>query len=339
MSENKPRISMIIPSYNVSHYLKRCLDSCLEQIYDNYEIICIDDGSTDRTGELLDMYANNNQDIIRVIHTKNRGVSEARNLGIRMSTGNFLWFIDPDDYISINILNDIATKLKDLDIMLLPYKEIREGGLDNKTEHTIEYKKPEVRPCNFKESISSCKFDKVWNYIVAKKVLVHNNLEFGTGIVLAEDFAFDFFLKEHISSWDVYNKVAYYYCIRSKSASKGHIQNDKNKRRMIENSFWGAVYFEKNIKRYEDAEFKRQAQRIQFNYVRSSINNSIKLGDIQYLKNIVKRLKEHTLYPYPSDQTTQSNHTLNNISSNLFNVPIIAETACVLYGLRKRFFL
>ena len=338
MPEDKLRVSMIIPAYNVYRYLKRCLDSCLEQDFDNYEIICIDDGSTDRTGDILDEYAANNRDRIRVIHTDNRGVSEARNLGINVSTGNYLWFIDPDDYIRKNVLEDIVSRLKDLDIILLPYMEIKEKNTENIAVSTIEYINSTDNPYKFKEFTSTCKFDKVWNYIVAKEVLACNCLEFGRGIVLAEDCAFNFFLKEHISNWSVYNQIAYFHCIREQSASKGHIQNDENKRRIIENSIWSAVYFEKYIKRYEDVELKMKAQKIQFNYVRSAINNSVKLGDAKYMMGIVKRLKEYKLYPYPVEQTTQSNYALNNIISKLFNLPMIAEMACVLYGFRKRFF-
>ena len=91
-------ISVIVPIYNTSLYLKRCLDSILENTYTELEIICVNDGSTDNSLEILNEYANKDKRII-VIDQKNRGVSAARNAGIRVSKGNFVSFVDSDDWI------------------------------------------------------------------------------------------------------------------------------------------------------------------------------------------------------------------------------------------------
>ena len=91
-------ISVIVPSYNVAPYLQRCVDSLISQTYSNLEIILVDDGSTDDTGELCDKIAESDSRI-KVIHKENGGLSDARNAGIDIATGEFYSFIDGDDFI------------------------------------------------------------------------------------------------------------------------------------------------------------------------------------------------------------------------------------------------
>ncbi len=95
--ENKTLISIIVPVYNVEKYLHECVDSILNQTYTNYEIILVDDGSTDSSGKICDEYAANKK--VAVIHQKNKGLSAARNAGYDASNGEYVYFLDSDDYI------------------------------------------------------------------------------------------------------------------------------------------------------------------------------------------------------------------------------------------------
>ena len=110
-------LSIIIPAYNVESFISRCIDSCLKQNIPSkeYEIIIIDDGSPDNSGIIADAYANKNQNI-RVIHKSNGGLSSARNRGIKESEGEYLWFVDSDDWIQSNTL----AKLRDICISYKP---------------------------------------------------------------------------------------------------------------------------------------------------------------------------------------------------------------------------
>ena len=92
------KISIIVPIYNIEKYLPRCLDSILAQTYKNLEVILVDDGSVDNSGMIADKYARNDQRII-VIHQVNKGVSAARNAGLDLATGDYIGFVDGDDYI------------------------------------------------------------------------------------------------------------------------------------------------------------------------------------------------------------------------------------------------
>ncbi|MBQ9032185.1 MAG: glycosyltransferase family 2 protein [Parasporobacterium sp.] len=96
-----PKISIIIPVYNVENYIAKCLDTCIAQTLYDIEIVCVDDGSTDGSGRILDHYAALDNRV-KVIHKQNAGVSAARNDGIRASSGTWLMFVDSDDYLALN---------------------------------------------------------------------------------------------------------------------------------------------------------------------------------------------------------------------------------------------
>ena len=104
-----PFFSIILPSYNVEKYLDRCVKSFLAQSFTDYEIIIVDDGSTDRTGEIADSYVGK-YDFIKCIHKDNGGLSSARNAGIAEAKGQFIHMCDADDWVTPTFLEIIATK-------------------------------------------------------------------------------------------------------------------------------------------------------------------------------------------------------------------------------------
>ncbi|MBR3692893.1 MAG: glycosyltransferase [Erysipelotrichales bacterium] len=104
------KISVIVPIYNVAPYLRTCLDSLLDQTYTDYEIICVDDGSKDESGRIADEYASLYSNI-HVIHKENGGLSSARNAGLKIATGEYISFIDSDDYVASNYLAEMAKAL------------------------------------------------------------------------------------------------------------------------------------------------------------------------------------------------------------------------------------
>ena len=122
-------ISIIIPVYNVSKYLRACLDSVINQTYKDLEIICINDGSTDDSLEILKEYANKDNRII-IIDKKNAGVSAARNDGIDRAGGEYLFCIDSDDYIDNDYLETYvrAIEKEDYDIVVGGFRRPNENG-------------------------------------------------------------------------------------------------------------------------------------------------------------------------------------------------------------------
>ena len=102
------KISIIVPVYNVENYLERCVESILKQTYTNFELLLINDGSTDKSGELCDQLVSKNGNI-KVFHLENAGVSNARNVGIQNSTGEWITFVDSDDFITNDYLETLIS--------------------------------------------------------------------------------------------------------------------------------------------------------------------------------------------------------------------------------------
>ena len=109
---NNIKFSIIVPVYNVENYLRECLDSILNQTYKNFEIILVDDGSKDGSSQICDEYEDKDSRI-KVIHKENGGLSDARNHGIEAATGDYLVFVDSDDWIELNSLENISIALND----------------------------------------------------------------------------------------------------------------------------------------------------------------------------------------------------------------------------------
>ncbi len=123
-------ISIIIPVYNVERFLNRCVESVLSQSYQNLEVILVDDGSPDNSGPMCDRWAEKDHRI-RVIHKENGGISDARNSGIDMACGEYLVFIDSDDYIAPDMVQKLYNSLKgnDADISICNFLYIDENGI------------------------------------------------------------------------------------------------------------------------------------------------------------------------------------------------------------------
>lgn len=119
-NESNLSLSVIIPVYNVERYLKQCLDSVIAQSFENYEVVCVNDGSTDKSQEILELYASNSK--IRVISQENQGPSGARNTGIKNAVGKYICFLDSDDMLMVNALNDMYHEAEMMQVDILSYE-------------------------------------------------------------------------------------------------------------------------------------------------------------------------------------------------------------------------
>lgn len=107
---NNPKISVIVPVYNVEKYLRRCIDSILAQTFSDFELLLIDDGSKDRSGDICDEYALKDQRI-KVFHNSNQGASAARNFGLSKAKGEYVSFIDSDDWMESTYYEDFLERM------------------------------------------------------------------------------------------------------------------------------------------------------------------------------------------------------------------------------------
>lgn len=125
----KDKISVIVPIYNVEKYLDRCVKSLINQTYKNIEIILVDDGSPDKCPEMCDYYATEDYRI-KVIHKENGGLSDARNVGIEKSTGSYISFVDSDDWVEEDFIEELYNNIKreNADISIIGYTLIWDSG-------------------------------------------------------------------------------------------------------------------------------------------------------------------------------------------------------------------
>lgn len=128
------KFTFIVPVYNVAPYLRKCVESLLAQDYDNYEIILVDDGSTDDSGAICDEFASpsftnslTHSVVIKVIHQENGGLSAARNAGIKAAEGEYICFVDSDDYWEPNVLSGLMNQIEreNLDVLRFDYQNVR----------------------------------------------------------------------------------------------------------------------------------------------------------------------------------------------------------------------
>lgn len=220
----KELISVIIPVYNAEKYLEKCLKNVINQTYKNIEIILINDGSIDNSGIICDEYKNKDNRI-KVFHTKNNGVSAARNLGIENSKGDYIIFIDADDYIELNAFEEILTKNNNYDFITFSYyKLMKDDKICYDNRNKIEILKKE-------EALIKIMDDRYFqgfacNKLFKRSIIIENKLYFDENIKINEDLLFCVNFLEKSSAIAYYSKPLYYYrqlttsAIHSKDAKK-----------------------------------------------------------------------------------------------------------------------
>lgn len=187
----KDKISIIIPVYNVSKYLPRCVESVLNQTYNNLEIILVNDGSTDKSGQLCNSYSRNDERI-KVIHKKNGGPSDARNEGLRIASGKYIGFVDSDDYIEPDMYETLLMALYtyDADIADCRFFYIKDGEVINQKYYSGVVGR--FTPISALEGLIISKpfSHNVWNKIYKKKLI--KDIEFPLNVHCGEDIIFTF---------------------------------------------------------------------------------------------------------------------------------------------------
>jgi len=288
------KISVIMPVYNIEEkYLKRAIDSVLGQTYQNFELILVDDGSTDDSGKICDDYTFDNR--VRVIHKENGGVSSARNIGLDSVTGDYVAFCDGDDVVDKTMYEKLVKKLEETgsDVSMCGYKELYEDGSEKPVNENnlvkvtsgniVEFMlTPEVRE-NASEKYTDNIMGTVWRVLFKKEVVA--NLRFKP-IAIREDLLFLIELFKNNLSISVVDEQLYSYFFRKTSAMHRFSDEkfDKNLQgfKLILESVQGSVS-EKKFKAYSFFAFA--------NLVNLALKNKrkdilIKLKDDDYLNSL-----------------------------------------------------
>ena len=196
-----PKISIIIPVYKAEKYLYSCLDSILPQTFTDFEVLLIDDGSPDRSGEICEEYAKKDARI-RVFHKENGGVSSARNVGLREAKGDWIMFIDSDDTVDADYIEHYYLFVKD-DVQLVL------GRIDIPQKEIIHQKESVVRSLELVHFVIE---HKVLNYsapfckIFNRQIIVDNDILFPMGVHMGED---GIFLTRYLNSINTLKAIDY----------------------------------------------------------------------------------------------------------------------------------
>ncbi|MGP4714439.1 MULTISPECIES: glycosyltransferase family 2 protein [unclassified Psychrobacter] len=217
-----PLISVVIPVYNKENYLEKCLDSVVNQTYAALEIILINDGSTDRSPMICKEYADRDSRI-RFIDKDNQGVSVTRNLGIYLSNGEWLYFLDSDDFLDVDafeVLADIA-KSTDADVIYFGCRGYERGRVvgERKPKNYGEY-------INLKSFLDNTKLSpaSAWLNFFRREVILNSKVTFNMKLKHNEDALFVYSLYCHAKKIVVLDKVLYNVVVASDSVSRKPIK-------------------------------------------------------------------------------------------------------------------
>lgn len=228
------KFSIIIPVYNSEKYIKRCLDSIISQNCDDIEIIVINDGSTDSTMEILKEYKKNH---LKIYSIENSGVSSARNYGLSLAKGDFIVFVDSDDFLADNFFDEIRKiDLQFGNIYVFNYQVLNNNIIKNKvsSNQIVEISKEDAIEYSIKSNSNPYKrtrFNTVWGKIYDKKLL--NNVKFDGKITIGEDTLF-FCEAALVSEKVIYvDKLMYYYFNNNNSLTHSY-----NEKMLINEIYW-----------------------------------------------------------------------------------------------------
>lgn len=248
------KVSIIVAVYNVEEYLERCLRSLTNQTLKECEIILIDDGSSDLSGEICNKYSEN-YDNITVVHKENGGLSSVRNLGISISKGEYIGFVDSDDYIHEEMFEKLYNAIikNDCQMAISSFYEVKEDNIINKSNFSDAksiFAKKECIDKFFKEEYPF-NYSFVWNKLFKRSLFDDN--KFNEKIISdQEDTEIMIKLFNNIERVVYIDTPLYYYCLRAESLSSGMISNRKVK---TERAFF-EIY---NYTKYNIPQFKSKA--------------------------------------------------------------------------------
>jgi len=281
-------ISVIIPVYNVEKYIEQCIKSVINQTYKNMEIILINDGSKDKSGEICNEYSQKDERI-KVIHTENFGVSNARNIGLDEAKGEYITFIDADDYVDEKYIEQLYVQCKNTnsDISIIGTIDFKDE--DNKIKNKTHYY---TKILNKEQAIKEMLNEKYYVGVVWAKMYkkeLWNGIRFNLNTKIAEDLEvlYEIFKKCTLINVDTSN-LLYYYRIRSGSVVKQkynkHFENEVNIVDKIRKEI------EKEFPEIHDYAIKRYVAS-NFGCIMRYYRENKETKGVKHLKNNIKKYK------------------------------------------------
>lgn len=301
---NKGLISIIVPVYNVEEYLDRCVESLVNQTYTNLEIILVDDGSPDNSGKLCDEWALKDKRV-KVIHKENGGVSSARNIGIDNANGEYIGFVDSDDYVDINFLSTINALInkEKKDVYVFNYFKVKDGNIVKNT----------MKCDNEKYSLEVIKANGIDGFVCNKiyKKSIICDIRFNLKVSMCEDLLFNLELSKKNIDYGFLNIPLYYYFDNNSSATNKKYKTDISRMDVVEYMIDNSSLFNEKISC--DCKFsyiiefydiylynkKYLSKEIDLKNYRGNVKKYISSGILFSKHNIIDKLKVIMIYCFP----------------------------------------
>lgn len=211
--ENK-KVSVIIPVYNSQRTIKKCIDSVLNQTYNNIEIIIVNDGSSDDSYSICKNYSATHNNI-KLLNCKNSGVSKSRNRGLNVAEGDYIQFLDSDDYLYKNTIADKITKMngQNVELVITDYEFIYPNGKKEKNPVFLNNELMSIKEYmhKFSERPTTLFFGVLWNKMFKRSIIEKNKIRFDESTSFAEDFKFVLEYLKYVNNVAYINRCEYGY--------------------------------------------------------------------------------------------------------------------------------
>ena len=322
------KVSVIIPAYNCVSSIEKCIKSIIEQSYKNIEIIIIDDGSTDKTGLIIDELSKMDNRII-VIHQKNAGVSVARNKGIDIATGKYIMFIDSDDWIESTCVSEVVCAIKEKKVDIVRFNYIKED-LNKSCNQKMYDLSNEIFKGNeviSEKVISHLLYTKnsIPNYvmllIINSKLLKDNKIYFNKDLYMMEDVYFYQELLHHTNSIYFLDRCLYHYNNCNVSVTRDANKAVKNIYGIFECGIKTKKLLDDNMTKYSLDKINSCHLNLSITY----LNKAISISNYNQSKKIIKELL--------------SNKYFDDILNNHDNKDITNYRKLVLFLIKKKLFI
>lgn len=304
-SDGMPKISIIIPVYNVEKYLEKCLESVLAQTFSDYEVLLIDDGSTDSSAGLCDVYKARDKRI-RVIHQCNQGLSSARNVGIRHSRGAWVTFLDSDDWWEPDYLQKM--ELEDEDLCICGYRVVYQDSLAS-IERPLSNDIMDIEDYIIKiEEYYGTVLNFAWGKMYKKELLLETSL-FPNGISMVEDIMLNIEYYKKCKKIRIVEGCLLNY--RQVNGSLSHSYRD-DLFECYEKAYSMYIYLLKEFDKYLLEQEIALMQRYWGNYIECAVGVARASLDKNEKKQILQSHSMGTLYQRCLALYTEGRLTINN---------------------------
>lgn len=317
------KVSIIVPAYNVEKYIEKCLETLVNQTLKEIEIIIVNDGSNDNTKQIAKEYAQNYPEKIKYVEKENGGVSDARNYGIKIATGEYISFLDPDDYAELNLYEKMYNKAIEENSDLV--------DCNFYWEYPKRLKLDEEKTYTNKQEMLVYTRVMPWNKLIKRSIIEENEINFPIGLRY-EDVEFTYKLVPYCNNVSFVKEPLIHYVQRKSSASYKFNEVTKDIFTVLDNVL--EYYKTKNL-------YNEYEQELEYTYTRyllcSSLGRIVKIRDKKMRQELIFKTWKNLNEKFPNwkkNKLLNKNKSIKNFYMRTVN-RVTYKIYCGIFGLIK----